>query len=233
MQMAPVLEKRTIAQPSAQNGADLVRQATPVLEKVMQIRAGLLVPSPELRDTVKEYLQQIQQGSAGRDQQAQAAIFALVAFVDETVLLADFPLRSEWMSYPLQLELFQTNVAGIEFYDRLSNLLLDPASNADVIEVYYLCLILGFKGRYYIETDRKNVIDVVAKHLRGVGRLRDNALSDNWEKTDQPQLRAVKTLPSWVRIGGGVWLWVLVLLFIVASFLLSVELNAAKGILLR
>jgi hypothetical protein len=28
-------------------------------------------------------------------------------------------------------------------------------------------------------------------------------------------------------------LWVLVLLFIVASFLLSVELNAAKGILLR
>jgi type VI secretion system protein ImpK len=233
MQMAPTLEKRTIAHPTAQSGGDLVRQATAVLEKVMQIRSGLLIPSPELRDHVKEYLQQMQRNSAGRDQQAQAAMFALVAFVDETVLLADFPLRSEWMSYPLQLEMFQTNVAGIEFYDRLSNLLLNTQANADVIEIYYLCLLLGFKGRYYIETDRKGVIDVVAGHLRKVGRLRDNALADNWEKNDQPQPRAVKSLPSWVAVGGGVWLWVLVLLLIVASFLLSVELNAAKGTLLR
>ena len=54
MQMATVAEKRTIGQSPTQSGGDLVRQATPVLEKVMQIRSGLLVPSPELRDNVKE-----------------------------------------------------------------------------------------------------------------------------------------------------------------------------------
>jgi len=213
--------------------ADLVRLATPVLEMIMQIRAGLLVPSPELRSTLKNHLQKMRAGAEGRDRQALAAMFAVVAFVDETVLLADFPLRAEWMNYPLQLELFQTNVAGIEFYERLSGLLIDAEANADVIEIYYLCLMLGFKGQYYIESDRKGVIDMVADHLRRVGRLRESQLSPHWQKDDQPQPRVEKPLPIWAKIGLGVWLWILLLLFIVTSFLLSVALSQAKVDLLR
>ena len=37
----------------------------------------------------------------------------------------------------------------VKFFERLDNLLARPEiEGADVVEVYYLCLLLGFKGKY-------------------------------------------------------------------------------------
>src|ERR1035437_3985699 len=51
---------------------------------------------------------------------------------------------------PLQTELFGTHTAGEEFFVALQQLLGrgDSADLADLIEIHYLCLLLGFGGRY-------------------------------------------------------------------------------------
>lgn len=73
------------------------------------------------------------------------ARFALVAWADETIQLANWSGRDEWLREPLQLQIFRTNRAGDEFYDHLAA--LRPEQNA-AREVFYLCLAFGFQGRY-------------------------------------------------------------------------------------
>ena len=78
--------------------------------------------------------------------------FAFVAFLDEVILSSDDPCRHDWAQKPLQEDLFGVSTAGEQFFTRLDNLLSKPdtAELADVLEVYYLCLLLGFQGQYIL-----------------------------------------------------------------------------------
>jgi type VI secretion system protein ImpK len=80
----------------------------------------------------------------------QLAFFAAVAFLDESVLKMQNPAFADWAQRPLQEEMFQHNRAGEVFWDHLHTLLTRPDSpeTADCLEVYCLCMLLGFKGKY-------------------------------------------------------------------------------------
>jgi type VI secretion system protein ImpK len=89
-----------------------------------------------------------QRGYSGDDM--RLAIFAIVAFLDESVLNSRNAVFASWPRKPLQEELFGGHVAGETFFTNIDNLLRasDSASIADVLEVYLLCLLLGYQGRY-------------------------------------------------------------------------------------
>src|SRR5579864_6597175 len=77
-------------------------------------------------------------------------IFAVVAFLDESVLSSGNPVFADWPRLPLQAELFGHQLAGEIFFQELQKVLNRPDSHevSDLLEVYCLCLLLGFKGRY-------------------------------------------------------------------------------------
>ena len=75
------------------------------------------------------------------------ARYALVAFIDEQILRSDWAGRAEWMARPLQLELYRENTAGENFFVRLRGL-LRAGGRPIAVEIYYLCLLLGFQGAY-------------------------------------------------------------------------------------
>jgi type VI secretion system protein ImpK len=83
-------------------------------------------------------------------EEVRLAIFAVVAFLDESVLNSKSPVFASWPSKPLQEELFREHVAGEAFFVNLERLLRanDSSNVADVLEVYQLCLLLGYQGRY-------------------------------------------------------------------------------------
>jgi type VI secretion system protein ImpK len=87
-------------------------------------------------------------GYSGED--VRLAIFAVVAFLDESVLNSGNRLLVNWPRKPLQEELFGGHVAGEIFFQNLRHLLGRDASDhlADVLEVYQLCMLLGYRGRY-------------------------------------------------------------------------------------
>jgi type VI secretion system protein ImpK len=103
---------------------------------------------------------QILEGLKGAEQQARAhgyhaddikqAVFAVVALVDESVLNLRSPAFADWPRRPLQEELFGHHVAGEVFFRNVQDLLgkTDSPDLADLLEVYQLCLLLGFAGRY-------------------------------------------------------------------------------------
>ncbi len=89
-------------------------------------------------------------GYGGSD--VKLAVYAVIVFIDESVLNSQQPMFSEWPAKPLQEEVFGGHTGGELFYDHLQELLRRPDSRdvADVLEVYQLCLLLGFRGRYSV-----------------------------------------------------------------------------------
>src|SRR5579872_708797 len=126
------------------------------------------------------------------------AVFAVVAFLDESILNSRNPLFADWPRKPLQEEMFGTHVAGEVYFQNFQKLLgqTDSPELADLLEVYYLCILLGFAGRYSVgnKGDLRGIMDATGEKIWRVrGRLPD--LSPSWRL---PQEAARKT-------GGDPW----------------------------
>ncbi len=78
------------------------------------------------------------------------ARFAICAWVDEAILSSSWNEKGRWQGEQLQRLYYQTADAGEIFFDRLNAL---GPHQRDVREVYYLCLAMGFMGRYCHEGD--------------------------------------------------------------------------------
>jgi len=100
------------------------------------------------------------------------ATFAAVAFLDESVLNSQNPMSADWRRQPLQEELFGTHIAGNVFFQNLQQLLSrsDSVDLADLLEVYYLCLLLGFGGRYSSgnQGELKQAMNLTAVKIRRI-----------------------------------------------------------------
>lgn len=100
-------------------------------------------------------------------QQIQRATYALVALLDETVLSSNGSCYDYWITNPLQLELFGDTLAGQHFYDTLETMLQSPEKNKEVLKIYYLCLCLGFQGKFKLGNteEREEIICTLAQVL--------------------------------------------------------------------
>src|SRR4030095_443589 len=127
----------------------LIGLAAPVLELVLKLQTGVLSASNHVRPVVNNLLAQLEQSGRGlrcHPEHIESIKFALVAFLDETVLSPtnDFPLRKQWEQLPLQLEYFKEHLAGVKFFERLDVLLEQSESEAgDVVDVVYHSSLLG------------------------------------------------------------------------------------------
>ncbi len=79
------------------------------------------------------------------------AKFAFCATADEVILRSSFAMRDAWARRPLQLTLFGEQLAGETFFIRLEELRARGSSHVQALEVFHMCLLLGFQGKYMIE----------------------------------------------------------------------------------
>ncbi len=236
MQSATIAEDAPAAGRRAKTSNDLVSLAAPTLELVLKLQSGVVEPSNDVRPVVADLIVQLEQsGQQIRcdPQHIRDVEFALVAFVDETMLSPknNFPQREEWERNPLQLEYFKEHLAGVKFFERLDHLLANIERDADAVEVYYLCLLLGFKGKYNIyllEGELKEVIKNVADALRSVNRLQPVALSGRWQATDQPEAPRDEGLPAWVKFGGIAAIALVIVTYVILYLLLQRELTIVR-----
>jgi type VI secretion system protein ImpK len=128
------------------------------------------------------------------------ARFAIVTFLDETVLNLHSPVFADWARRPLQQELSGEFKGGEVFFEKLENLLRQPDSShlADLLEVYLLCLTLGFTGKYSISR-RGELLSLKQLVLSRIERIRGQApeLSPRWRPQAEPHLSLAAD--SWTR----------------------------------
>ncbi|WP_370642869.1 type IVB secretion system protein IcmH/DotU [Bordetella sp. LUAb4] len=107
---------------------------------------------------VQQFLAEFERSAKKQDLPAEdiyATKYAFCAAVDETVLNSKFTIRDSWMLQPLQLTLFGEQLAGENFFARLEDLRAQGGRRLQSLEVYYMCLLLGFQGKYLIEGQEK------------------------------------------------------------------------------
>lgn len=80
----------------------------------------------------------------------QMAVFATVAYLDESVLSLQSPVFADWQRETMQQKLFGLHVAGETFFQNLYKLLNEQDAHevADALELHCLCLQMGYRGRY-------------------------------------------------------------------------------------
>lgn len=81
---------------------------------------------------------------AGRDWQLTR--YALVAWIDEMLVEASWSHREWWSNNVLERELFNTRECAERFFVNAKE--ASGLSQRDALEVYYVCVILGFRGIY-------------------------------------------------------------------------------------
>jgi type VI secretion system protein ImpK len=205
---------------------DLITFAGPIFDLILRLKAGIVAPSQQLRPQIVGMLDDFEKRAERyrfNHKIVQVSKFGLAAFVDETVLTNNFPLRDEWEKYPIQLELFGEQLAGNKFFDKLDAMMKQLDVTADAVELYYFCMLLGFKGRYAIYEQDKfmAIMQNTANALVKVGRIKPVELAPHWLANDQPKPPEKRGMPTWAKIGafGGLGLAFIVylIMFIMSS----------------
>ena len=169
----------------------------------------------QIRETIKTAADEARRrGYSGED--IQLATFACVAFLDESILNMQHPIFVDWPRRPLQEEYFGHHVAGEIFFQNLDKILMrnDSQEMADLLEVYQLCMLLGFAGKYSIG-GRADLQSTVQRTGEKIARIRQASpeLSPAWRAPED----AIRTAGSdpWVKrlifMTAGVLLVALVL----------------------
>jgi type VI secretion system protein ImpK len=218
-------EQRAQSSRRSQSANDLVAFAAPVFDLILRLQAGIVKPSNELRPKIKSLLEDFEQRAERyrfNHKVVNVAKFALASFVDETVLTGDFHLKEEWEKYPLQLEYFGEQLAGNKFFEKLQAMIAQIEQTAEAVEIYYVCMLLGFKGRYAVY-EHENLLSIMqrtADALVKAGKITKVELSPHWRADDQPKPPEKRGMPTWAKVGAFGGLATALLLYLV-MFLLS------------
>jgi type VI secretion system protein ImpK len=203
---------------AAQAGNRLSESSTDILLAVLRIQktpdvGGFESLHPNVQKLFAEFEDRCKRQVLDPDD-VSAAKYALAAFMDETVLNSRWPYKDRWADNPLQLDYFGTYLAGEIFFDKLEEVRARADAKPDLLQIYYLCLLLGFKGKYGVGGEEKlrSLIESVGAELARVRPAGSRELSPHWKIPDGPQAAASDKLPRWLVLAcWGIVAFVLVL----------------------
>ncbi|WIX34201.1 type IVB secretion system protein IcmH/DotU [Salinicola sp. JS01] len=176
------------------------------ISMVLMVRRGQQAESVErFLERVDQWLREFEEKARAENYSAEAvkdAQYALCAFLDESVLKGGVGnIREHVELHPFQYRYFGVHLAGEGFYDRLDSLRSDVRGNLDVLEVYHLCLALGFEGKYSLEN--RDQLRYIANTLgQDIARYRKREIDgrESWKLPDQVGQLLRYEIPLWVYL---------------------------------
>jgi type VI secretion system protein ImpK len=155
----------------------------------------------EFSHRIQQFLGDFERGAKKLNASAEdvyASKFAFCAAIDESVLSSTFRIRTEWERRPLQLVLFGEQLAGEKFFQYLEECRAQGAARLQSLEVFHMCLLLGYQGKYLLEGPEKlayltaRIGDEIA-HLKG----KRAQFAPHWPLPDQVAHRLKREVPLW------------------------------------
>ena len=126
-----------------------------MLTAIVRIQSGKqpLIDANTFQKRMESLLDEIEREAIKvgyRNQDIQDAHYAIIAFLDETIQRSSDANRNQWT--PLQAKRYAQAMAGEGVYERLKTIRTrrDSGELADLLEVYDLCFLLGYQGRYAV-----------------------------------------------------------------------------------
>jgi type VI secretion system protein ImpK len=211
----------------------LIAAAAPLLQLLARLRNTFNQPDPgALRELAVRAMRGFEQRV--RDlglplEQLRPAHYALCASLDDVVLNTPWGSTGVWNARSLVSTFHQEVRSGERFFDLLAQMRQNPGKFLPVIELMYLCMSLGFQGRYRLSPRGPAELDRMRDETYALivrqRQAADPELSPHWRGVAAPYRPMRATVPLWVV--GSAALGIIAALFIFFSF----RLNAASDAL--
>ncbi len=186
---------------------------------IFHIHAGNDPGHPEdLRKSIALLFQDLDKRarqSAYSDEDIKATRYALCALIDETILNSRWSFRDKWAEQPLQSEYYGDYMAGERFFDLLEKVRQKGRLKADLLEIFCMCLILGFQGKYKLRGQ-----DELAQMTRALVEETNSyrgglsSLAFHWKIPEEIVEKPAGTIPRWILVTGIAAIAVVVLVFV-------------------
>ncbi|WP_158158416.1 DotU family type VI secretion system protein [Pseudomonas sp.] len=210
---APVLNA------DAQGLNPLEQAAGPLLTLLTRLRNTIAHPAPaSLRAQLLTCLRQFEAraeaaGIARND--VLLARYVLCTALDEAVLSTPWGSTSDWGKQSLLITEHKEAWGGEKVFQLLDHCLQSPRERLYLLELLYLCICLGFEGRYRVMHDGRSQLDALRERtsaaIRSARGEYEHELSPHWRGTRVGRDRLAQFLPPWVGLAVAVALLLLLL----------------------
>jgi len=164
-------------------------------------------------------------------EQVQTARYALCSLLDEVVLNTPWGCNSIWSTQGMLITFHKEAWGGEKFFQVLSNIISQPGSYFDLLELYYYCLSLGFEGKYKVQEQGQNKLYDVRENLYQVIERQkgdfEQDLSIQWQGITDKRNVLSRYIPLWVvaAVAGAL----LTVIYITFFFLVNQDAGSAIG----
>ncbi|MDG9923398.1 MULTISPECIES: type IVB secretion system protein IcmH/DotU [unclassified Pseudomonas] len=142
----------------------------------------------------------LQEGVEGG--QVMAARYVLCTVVDEAVVTTPWGNESAWSQMSLLSTFHNETFGGEKFFQLLEHLSRNPVKHLAMLELMYICLSLGFEGKYRVLPRGMLELEAIRDSLyRQIRQLRGDVpreLSPHWEGLKEGRRRLVRIVPGWL-----------------------------------
>jgi type VI secretion system protein ImpK len=131
-----------------------------------------------------------------------AARYALCTAIDEAVLNTPWGAQSDWSGHSLLVTFHREAAGGEKFFQILERVSKEPQRYLALLELLYVCLALGFEGKYRLD-DRgaarlAEVRESLYQRIEGLRDSEDTELSPRWKGVEDRRNAVLRFVPLWI-----------------------------------
>ncbi len=228
--LMPELSRNTIGSLFSVSGIGtnpILDAATTLIALAVELRNTPVVNNLDLLhkqclNQMRDFENQLRKADVEMDDIADAR-YCLCTVIDETVLNTPWGTNSMWSTKSLLSIFYKQTWGGEQFFSILENRLTNPAKNKDLLEFMYVCLELGFEGKYRVDPNGYKQIEEHKDRLyRELARLKgelSKEISPRWQSNVPEMISSSRKVPVWMV--GLVLAAILLGLYMTFSYQLS------------
>lgn len=200
----------------------LVQAAIPLLMLAGRLRGQVAQADVEAlrRQTIQEVrsFEERARQAGIQAEDVMAARYALCTAIDEAVLNTPWGSQSGWSSQSLLVSFHRESFGGEKFFQILERVNSEGQRYLSLLELLYLCLALGFEGKYRLDDrGQAQLADIRLDLFRRIQSMRGapaSELSPHWKGVQDKRNGVVRLVPLWVVAAACVTLLAGTLIFL-------------------
>ncbi|WP_417660868.1 type IVB secretion system protein IcmH/DotU [Pseudomonas sp.] len=184
----------------------LVAAASPLLSEVVRLKHSYehedLSSLHQRLSSAIRLFEHTSLNEGADNSQVMAARYVLCTVLDEAVVTTAWGNESQWSKMSLLSSFHNETFGGEKFFLLLERLARNPVKHLPMLELMYLCLSLGFEGKYRVLPRGMLELEAVRDSLyRQIRQLRGDIprdISPHWEGLKDARNRLVRIVPWWM-----------------------------------
>lgn len=184
----------------------LVAVASALLSEMVRLqqsveREDLFALKDRLSSEIKRFEHRALQDGA-ESSQIMAARYVLCTALDEAVVTTPWGNESEWSQMSLLTSFHNETFGGEKFFQLLERLSRDPVKHLPMLELMYICMSLGFEGKYRVlprgMLELENLRDSLYRQIRQLRGDVPRDISPHWQGLTDNRRRLIRIVPLWL-----------------------------------